>query len=71
MDAKRARRKDYYKILGVDRNATEEQIRKAYKKLALKYHPDKNQDSPEQRKVSELADVLPESLVILLTERLR
>lgn len=54
---------DYYKILGVDRNATLDEIKKAYRKLALKYHPDKakgnKQEAEEQfKKISEAYAVL-------------
>ena len=38
---------DYYKALGVSRDATEDQIKKAYRKLAMKYHPDRNQDDKD------------------------
>jgi molecular chaperone DnaJ len=39
--------KDLYKILGVSKGATQEEIRKSYRKLARKYHPDANRDDPE------------------------
>ena len=48
---------DYYQILGIRRNASDKDIKKAFRKLSKKYHPDRNQDRPNwaKKKFSELS----------------
>ena len=57
-----AEKRDYYEVLGVDKSATADQIKSAYRKLAMKYHPDRNPDNPEAKEkfteISEAYEVL-------------
>jgi molecular chaperone DnaJ len=56
------KKRDYYEVLGVGQNASEEEVKRAYRKLAVKFHPDKNPDDPhaEERfkELGEAYDVL-------------
>jgi molecular chaperone DnaJ len=57
-----ARAEDYYKVLGVDKKASQEDVKKAYRKLARRYHPDRNPGDPKAeerfKEISEAYDVL-------------
>ena len=59
------RQKDYYEILGVNRNSTQQEIKEAYRKLAFQYHPDRNEENPsaveKMKEINEAYAVLSDS----------
>jgi len=59
------KKRDYYEVLGVGRDASEEEVKRAYRKLAVKFHPDKNPDDPHAeekfKELGEAYDVLMDS----------
>ena len=48
--------RDYYEMLGVSRNATQDEIKNAYRKLALQYHPDRNKSPEAEGKFKEMSE---------------
>jgi len=54
LELKKSKRKDYYKILGILKNADDHEIKQAYRKAALKWHPDKNTETEETKKKAEV-----------------
>ena len=62
----RLTKRDYYEILGISRDASPEQIKKAYRRLAIKYHPDRNQGNSKEaeekfKEISEAYKILSDS----------
>ncbi len=51
-----AEKRDYYEVLGVQRGASKDQIKDAYRKLAMQYHPDRNKDSEAEEKFKEISE---------------
>ena len=52
-------KRDYYEILGVNRQASKDEIKKSYRRLAMKYHPDRNKDDAQaESKFKEVKEVI-------------
>lgn len=61
-----AAKEDFYKLLGVSKNASEAEIKQSYRKMAMKYHPDRNKDNPEEaekkfKQIKEAYEILSDS----------
>tara|TARA_A100001015_G_C15031922_1_gene733806 strand:- start:30 stop:374 length:345 start_codon:yes stop_codon:yes gene_type:complete len=56
---------EYYDILGIQKNALENDIKKAYRKLAVKWHPDKNQNAPNKEEIEGKFKLISEAYSIL------
>ena len=61
-------KKDYYEILGVKKNATEEEIKKAFRRLAMKHHPDRN---PGNKQAEERFKEINEAYAVLSDKQKR
>jgi DnaJ family protein C protein 3 len=68
---KQSKTKNYYKILGIERDANDRAIKKAYRKLALQWHPDKHPGEEAQKKASQMFQDIGEAHEVLSKEELR
>ena len=60
---------DPYKVLGVSRDASDEEVKKAYRRLSRKYHPDANINNPNKDKAEEMFKLVQEAYKQIMDER--
>ena len=57
-------KRDYYEVLGLSKGASSDEIKKAYRKLAVKYHPDKNpDDNASEEKFKEIGEAIAQKII--------